>query len=90
MCAELPVPTFKPATLRPLHKLARRLVAAGVASAGSCEVVPAKVPLVKLVESETGLSIDLCINSTNGAKNSEYVRASLQRHAALRPLILVC
>jgi hypothetical protein len=56
VCPELPVPTFKPATLRPLHKLARRLTATGVARAGSCEVVPAKVPLVKLVESETGAS----------------------------------
>ena len=51
-------------------------------------IIGAKIPLLKFVEKESGLSFDLCANATSGVENSAFIRRHLERYPALRPLVL--
>ena len=54
----------------------------------SMRAVLAQVPLLKFVESQSGLHFDVCANSTNGVENSSFIRQRLVRYPAVRPLLI--
>ena len=79
--------------LAPLTALARRLGTAPPAISSTCTklflVAHARVPILKLVEKQSGLPIDICANITDGLATSAAIRSDLERWPFMRPLILV-
>ena len=71
---------------KPLRRLESRLRAAGHRDVTL--IAGAKVPILKFTESPSGLAFDLCVNSTNGAENSAFIREALTRRPVLRPLLI--
>lgn len=49
----------------------------------------ARVPIVKYIDSESGISVDLSLNTDSAVDTTEYVVAQLQAYPWLRPLILI-
>jgi len=78
--------------IKPLRVVMRQVVRDGIASRDESlrpEVIKAKVPIVKFVEARSGMQVDLCVNTTNGAGNSAWIRSTLERRPQLRPVVLV-
>ncbi len=49
----------------------------------------AKVPIVKCVDSNSGISVDVSFDVSNGPENVALIKDYLRRYPALRPLVLV-
>lgn len=49
----------------------------------------AKVPIVKCVDSSSGISVDVSFDVSNGPENVALIKDYLRRYPALRPLVLV-
>lgn len=49
----------------------------------------AKVPIVKCVDSNSGISVDVSFDVSNGPENVGLIQDYLRRYPALRPLVLV-
>ena len=49
----------------------------------------AKVPIVKCVDSNSGISVDVSFDVSNGPENVALIQDYLRRYPALRPLVLV-
>mmetsp|Transcript_75516 Transcript_75516/g.200762 ORF Transcript_75516/g.200762 Transcript_75516/m.200762 type:complete len:368 (+) Transcript_75516:3-1106(+) len=73
----------KVAALRPLMAALRKQGARNV------QLIPARVPVVKCEDGQSGLHVDLSINSGDGHQNSTWVRECCARYPLLRPLVLV-
>ncbi len=55
-----------------------------------CEaIVNAKVPIVKLDHTASGISVDICINNDSGLKTGKIVRKLVRDYPPLRPLTIV-
>mmetsp|Transcript_56682 Transcript_56682/g.93728 ORF Transcript_56682/g.93728 Transcript_56682/m.93728 type:complete len:584 (-) Transcript_56682:127-1878(-) len=78
----------KHAAIKPLRKLARLFVQRKLTRASDCEVVYAKVPIIKFIDQQSGMSVDLSVNATNGEQNSEWVRRQLRQEPMLRPVVI--
>ena len=73
-----------------LRVVAEALGAAGLADASGCEVVEARVPIVRFVERASGMSVDLsCWRDGAEVATMQRVGALLSRFPAARPLLLV-
>ena len=61
----------------PLHTLKSELVSADVADADSVTVLDkASVPIVKVVDRETGVRVDISFNTTNGVSTADLIKVS--------------
>lgn len=47
------------------------------------------MPIIKLVEEVTSVMVDISINVASGPRTTQIVQQHLERHAELRPLVLV-
>jgi DNA polymerase sigma len=52
-------------------------------------VVNARIPIVKYDHSESGLSVDICINHDSGLRTGEYMNKMMTVYPPLRPLTLI-
>jgi len=72
-----------------LGRLRRRFYAASSpALGGSCHLVHAKVPILKLTDKQTRVPVDLSVNETNGLCNSAAIRAALDAAPSLAPVLV--
>lgn len=71
-----------------LRRVANSLTKARMCS--SPQVISrAKVPLVKFIDSATGIQVDISFNQENGIQNTAIVNRYLKEFDALRPLVMV-
>eukprot|EP00741_Cyanophora_paradoxa_P003034 tig00000663_g2946.t1 len=49
----------------------------------------ARVPIVKFVDTETGVPVDICFGQESGPQNVPFIREHIEKMPALRPLIVV-
>jgi len=49
----------------------------------------AKVPIIKLIDNQTNLSIDISFNMENGLQNSDLIKSYLKQYQQLKPLVIV-
>ncbi len=71
-----------------LSDLAEKFRDSGIVS--YCEaIVNAKVPIVKLDHTESGISVDICVNNDSGLKTGKIVRKLVRDYPPLRPLTIV-
>lgn len=71
-----------------LRMLADSVVRASMATAPQV-IDKAKVPIVKFVDSKTGIQVDVSFNQENGIHNTKVVNDFLREYDVLRPLVLV-
>ena len=53
------------------------------------EILGARVPLLKIVEKETQIAMDISFNVLDGVKAIEPIKALIKKHPPLRPLVLI-
>lgn len=93
LCLEITGPSGrheenKEDSLHYLNLLAVCLTRFGVASA--LELIEnATVPIVKFVDSETGIPVDVSFHTESALSTSRFVRESLQKFPPLRPLLIL-
>ncbi|RHY30802.1 hypothetical protein DYB32_004013 [Aphanomyces invadans] len=77
-----------PSGKEPLYTLAQRLEDLGIVS--FLEVVDsARIPIVKFVHTESGLSVDVSFGVTSGFATGDLVKGYQEKFPAFRPLTLV-
>ena len=67
-------------------------ICANIRNAKLCsylEVIGARVPIIKLDHSESGVGVDICVNNASGVSAAKLMCAFLQRYPCLRPLGIV-
>ncbi|XP_065862069.1 uncharacterized protein [Euphorbia lathyris] len=52
-------------------------------------IAKARVPIIKFVERQSGISFDLSFNVENGPKAAEFIKEAVSKWPALRPLCLI-
>jgi non-canonical poly(A) RNA polymerase PAPD5/7 len=71
-----------------MRKLASAFVRAKVCAFPQV-IDKAKVPIVKFIDSKTGIQVDISFNQENGIQNTIVVNRYLKEFDALRPLVMV-
>lgn len=73
-----------------LYSLERELISANVAAPGSFQALhKASVPIIKYVDKETKVKVDISINMESGLKSAEKVKEYLKQYPLLDKMILV-
>ncbi len=71
-----------------LLNLAEKFRESGIVSYGEA-IINAKVPIVKLDHTSSGISVDICVNQDSGMKTGKIVRKLVRDYPPLRPLTIV-
>ena len=71
-----------------LYALQRAVEAKHIAT--DVEVIPkARVPIIKFVDTKTGVHVDVCFEQQSGLQSADYIKSELQDLPILKPLVLV-
>ncbi|WCJ32188.1 Poly(A) RNA polymerase protein 1 [Euphorbia peplus] len=71
-----------------LQALAKALSQKGIAKKIQV-IAKARVPIIKFVERQSGISFDLSFNVDNGPKAADFIKEAVSKWPALRPLCLI-
>ncbi|CAG0878625.1 unnamed protein product [Darwinula stevensoni] len=74
----------------PLHTMERALREHGIARPHSIKVLDtASVPIIKMIDSETDIKVDISFNKTNGVKFASFIGDFIVRYPVLPKLLIV-
>lgn len=74
----------------PLNHLKEALIKDGVSDQENIKVLDkASVPIIKILETNTELKVDISFNTLNGVKSAELIKKYLVEYPCLRPLVMV-
>lgn len=74
----------------PLRTLERALLDQNIAEPSSIKVLDkASVPIVKLVDKETDIKVDISFNMNNGVKSAELIKSFKRQYPVLDKLVMV-
>jgi len=74
----------------PLYTLRNELVAADVADEENIKVLDkASVPIVKVIDKETSVRVDISFNTSNGVNSANLIKEYLKKFPSLAKLVLV-
>ncbi|KAI9219862.1 hypothetical protein BC828DRAFT_348908 [Blastocladiella britannica] len=81
---------MRPALLiRSIHQLAEVLRSKSGEFSRVEAITGARVPIIKVVHTQTGIPIDISFNQLSGIQTADLVRRRMTQFPALRPLVMV-
>lgn len=74
----------------PLNELKEALIKVGISDQENIKCLDkATVPIIKILETNTELKVDISFNTINGVKSAELIKEFLVEYPCLRPLVMV-
>lgn len=74
----------------PLHTLKNELIESGIADEDNIKVLDkASVPIVKVVDKETSVRVDISFNTSNGVNSANLIKEFMKKYPSLPKLVLV-